>query len=82
MNIRKNIAVSEEGFIFNPATGDSFSTNAIGAKIVALMKQNQDTQAIALAIHQEYDVDLLLLERDIDEFIATLKDHNLIENGN
>lgn len=82
MNIRKNIAVSEEGFIFNPATGDSFSTNAIGARIVTLMKQNIDAQAIASAIHQEYDVDLLLLERDIDEFIATLKDHNLIENGN
>ena len=38
MRVRKNIATSDEGFVFNPATGDSFSTNSIGAEIIRLMK--------------------------------------------
>lgn len=82
MTIRKNIAVSDEGFIFNPATGDSFSTNAVGAKIINLMKQNKNLQEIADEMYNLHDVDRMLLERDIDEFIAILKDHNLLENGN
>jgi len=39
MRVRKNIATSDEGFLFNPTTGDSFSTNAIGAEIILLMKK-------------------------------------------
>ena len=41
MRIRKNIAVSDEGFLFNPTTGDSFSTKGTGGLIVKLLKQDQ-----------------------------------------
>jgi len=34
MKISQNIAISENGFLFNPATGDSFSTNACGKEII------------------------------------------------
>ena len=41
MTIKKNIATSEEGFLFNPGTGDSFSTNTIGGDIIALLKEDK-----------------------------------------
>ena len=34
MKLKKNIATSESGFVFNPSTGDSFSLNTIGAEIL------------------------------------------------
>lgn len=79
MRIRKNIAVSEEGFLFNPATGDSFSTNGIGAKIIARLKLDKSHQEIADEICRDYDVDRLLFERDLDEFTTLLKDYSILE---
>jgi hypothetical protein len=79
MRIRKNIAVSDEGFMFNPATGDSFSTNGIGAKIIALLKQDKSHLEIADEICSDYDVDRLLFERDLDEFTTLLKDYSILE---
>ena len=41
MKMRKNIAVSDSGFIFNPGTGDSFSTNPIGMEIISMIKEEK-----------------------------------------
>lgn len=79
MRIRKNIAVSDEGFLFNTATGDSFSTNGIGSEIISLLKQDKSTSQIIEEISKNYDVDRLLLERDLDEFTGLLKDYSILE---
>ena len=42
MKLKKNIAISETGFIFNPSSGDSYSTNPIGLEIINLMKNNKN----------------------------------------
>jgi hypothetical protein len=47
MRIKKNIAISESGFIFNPAVGDSYSTNPIGAEIIKMLKESK---SVATAI--------------------------------
>lgn len=79
MRVRKNIATSEEGFLFNPTTGDSFSTNAIGAEILLLMKKEMPLVQIVETICEKYDVDKSLLERDLEEFSIQLKDYNILE---
>lgn len=79
MRIRKNIAVSDEGFMFNPTTGDSFSTNPIGAEIIALLKQDKTQHEIALEICERYDVDASLFERDLDDFTTLLKEYSILE---
>jgi len=79
MGIRKNIAVSEEGFLFNPSTGDSFSTNQVGSDIITLLKQDKSISDIKTEIGQLYDVDTYLLERDLDDFMTLLKENNILE---
>ena len=39
MKIKKDIAVSDSGFIFNPATGESFNVNVTGAAIINHLKK-------------------------------------------
>jgi len=41
MNIKKNIALSDSGFIFNPSTGESFSMNPIGLEIITMLKEGK-----------------------------------------
>lgn len=79
MKVRKNIATSEEGFLFNPATGDSFSTNPIGAEILLLLKHEIPIKQITEKICEKYDVDKSLFERDFEEFTLQLKDYNILE---
>ena len=79
MKLKKNIATSESGFVFNPSSGDSFSLNTIGAEILLQMKESKSSEEIKRDILNRYDVDKSLLERDWDDFMTQLKDNNLLE---
>ncbi len=79
MRVRKNIASSDEGFIFNPTTGDSFSANMIGAEIINLLKKDITLKEVADIICDKYDVDRSLFERDLEDFTLQLKDFSILE---
>ncbi|MCX6236823.1 MAG: PqqD family protein [Bacteroidia bacterium] len=79
MKLKKNIATSEEGFIFNPGTGDSFSTNDIGTEILSLLKDEKSPYAIIDIICAKYDVDQSQFEKDLDDYLSQLKDFNILE---
>jgi len=79
MRLKKNIATSEEGFIFNPGTGDSFSTNEIGTEIIALLKDEKPQGIIIESICSKYDVDQNQFEKDLDDYLSQLKDYTILE---
>lgn len=78
--IKKNIATNELGFVFNPATGESFSSNSIAAEIIQLMKENNSFAEIKKTLLDRYDVEKSTVEKDLDEFISLLKENNLLSN--
>jgi len=79
MKLKKNIATSEEGFIFNPGTGDSFSANPIGTDIIALLKKEIPLERIVETICEKYDVDKSQFVKDLDDFESQLKDYGILE---
>jgi hypothetical protein len=79
MKLRKNIATSEEGFVFNPGTGDSFTTNSIGTEIISMLKENKSLLEISGTICEKYDVDRNQFEKDLDDFVSQLKDYAILE---
>jgi len=78
MKLNKNIAVSENGFIFNPLSGDSFSTNPIGQEIVRLMKEGKDRKEIVSALMDKYATDEATIEKDLSDFFQMLFSYQLI----
>ncbi|MCX6314807.1 MAG: PqqD family protein [Sphingobacteriales bacterium] len=76
--IKKNIATNEFGFIFNPSTGDSFSSNPIAAEIIQLMKENKSVNDIKKILLDKYETDKMTIEKDVDEFVGALKENNLL----
>ncbi|MBU6120740.1 PqqD family protein [Hymenobacter siberiensis] len=78
MKLKPNIATSEAGFIFNPATGDSFAANPLAADILARAKAGLDAAAIKAGILECYDVAPGQLEKDWDDLLAQLRDFNLL----
>lgn len=79
MKIPKNIAISEDGFLFNPATGDSFSTNLTGADIINLLKTEISSDEIVKFICQKYEIDNAVFERDLEDFLLQLKEFRMLE---
>ena len=79
MNVSKNIASSESGFLFNPSTGDSFSTNPIGKEIITLIKEGNSLERVVEQIHQLYAVDQDTLEKDLADFLYILKINHILK---
>ena len=79
MRLKKNIASSESGFIFNPGTGDSFSANPIAAEIFLQLKDGNAVADIKRNILAKYDVDANVVEKDWDDFNAQLREANLLD---
>ena len=76
--IKKNIATNEFGFIFNPSTGDSFSSNSTAAEIIQLLKTQHSISEIKKIIVEKYDIEKSVIEKDIEEFMIILKENNLL----
>lgn len=77
MKIRKNIAISDSGFIFNPSTGDSFSVNPIGLEIIKQLKEDKSGDDIKKHILKTYSVDEATVEKDFYDFLKMLEANKL-----
>lgn len=79
MKIKKSIAVSKSGFIFNPSTGDSYTVNQIAAEILELLKESDSLEKVKAEILKNYDVDEKFLDEDLNDFAAHLQQLGLTE---
>ena len=77
VNIRKNIAISETGFIFNPLTGDSFSVNETGLFVLQKLKEEENEETILKAFQEEFELDRNTAEIDLNDFLSMLKSYQL-----
>jgi len=77
--IKSNIAVSDSGFLLNPSTGESFSLNPMGVKMIKMMNEGKDYREIEAEIMKEYDVSSSMFDKDFQDFIGVLKQYNLLE---
>jgi len=80
MRVRKNIAISENGFIFNPLTGDSFSVNETGVFILQKLKDGENEETIIRNLIDEYELDTSTAEKDFNDFLSMLQSYQLITN--
>lgn len=46
MKIKPSIAISDNGFLFDPGSGESYTTNAVAKEIIFMMKQNLSVEEI------------------------------------
>jgi hypothetical protein len=69
----KRLAINESGFVFDPVSGHSFSTNETGRAILRLACSERDPRRIAELLTEEFDVDAGVCEREVLEFVAMLR---------
>ena len=81
MKITEEIKISDNGFVFNSKTGDSFNLNPFGLELIKLIADEQDFDNIRNIMLERYDVDDLTFEKDFYEFCALLKHHQITLQG-
>ncbi len=82
MKITEEIKISDNGFVFNSNTGDSFNLNPIGLELIKLIAASKEFDEIKEAFLLKYEVDDLTFEKDYYEFYALMKHHQIIAVGN
>lgn len=68
----QQLAISENGFIFDPTTGQSFTANEVGIELLYLFQQENNIDAIVTKLHRKYKAGLREIERDILEFAGSI----------
>ena len=81
MELRKNIAISDTGFVFDAATGESYSLNPIGLEILNHLKSGLKDEDIRKKILEKYDVDESTFDLVYFDFIRTLQHFDLFEKS-
>jgi hypothetical protein len=82
MKIPEEVKISDNGFVFNSKTGDSFSLNPFGLELIKNIQEEKELEILKMEILEKYDVDDLTFEKDFYEFCALLKHHQIILQGN
>ncbi len=81
MKLKKNLALSDTGFLFDPTTGESFTLNETAQEILKLLKEGKDFDAIATEITSRYDIDRSGFERYYQDFMEMLNHYHLIDHA-
>ncbi len=79
MKLKKNIAISESGFVFDPGSGESFTLNEQATEIIRLMNEDKTDEEISAIITGEYDIDKAGFEKYYYDFLGMLKQYKLLE---
>lgn len=80
MKIRRNLAISDSGFLFNPSTGDSFSLNNVGKEILNQLKEGKTQEEIKSKVLSKYQTDEGTFDKDFFDFINQLRNYKILEN--
>jgi len=72
------LAISEEGFIFDPETGDTYTVNFTGLFILNLLKQGKSENEILEKLIEEFDVNEEEAKRDLLDFLEQIKIYGFI----
>ncbi len=69
----RRLALNEEGFIFDPETGNSFVTNQTGLFILKKLREGLSEEEIVKALLEEFEVDEETARRDLYDFLEQLR---------
>ena len=75
----KNLAVNDNGFVFDPSSGYSYSVNPTGLLLIKLLSQGMNKEDIYETVCAEYDVSSDNIASDYEHYLLMLEALDLVE---
>lgn len=73
------LAISSEGFIFDPMSGECFSANATGLLILKALQEHKAVETIVREMLDRFGGIPQVIEKDILDFKAQLRIYRLLQ---
>ncbi|MCU1302681.1 MAG: hypothetical protein JWQ87_2965 [Candidatus Sulfotelmatobacter sp.] len=64
--------------VLNIRQGQMFNLNPVGSRILELLKSGSTEADVIDEISRQFGADRAVVERDVQEFVASLKQHQLV----
>lgn len=80
IRIKAGLRISDQGMVFDPSTGDSFTLNPTGLAILRQMVEGAGESGIFESIIMEYQVTRSEFDRYFLDFVSVLRSMQLLEN--
>ena len=75
----RNLALSECGFLFDPATGNTYSLNPSGAFVLRALIEGRSGGELPTGLAAAFETDEETAARDSEQFLLQLRDLGLWE---
>ena len=72
-----HLALSDNGFLFDPATGHTYTLNSTGTFILKKLIEGLSREHILRALRKEYHTSKEVLSLDLDQFLHFLSELEL-----
>ena len=73
-----HLALSDDGFLFDPTSGHTYTVNSVGTFILRKMIEKYSSEQIIAAVIEEYDVSEEILSRDLEQFYHFLSEQGIV----
>ncbi|MBW2700429.1 MAG: HPr-rel-A system PqqD family peptide chaperone [Deltaproteobacteria bacterium] len=73
-----NLALSENGFLFDSRTGSTYSLNRTGTHILRALIDGVSVEDLPAKLESTFEMDPAVCDRDIEQFLFRLKDLGFI----
>jgi PqqD family protein of HPr-rel-A system len=67
-----DLMLNDRGFVFDPASGETFQLSTTALRIVRLLQQGGGTDAVLARVLEEFEVDEHTARRDLDDFLELI----------
>ena len=80
IKIKHNLTINDNGFVFDPVTGESYTLNPVGLEMLRKLDSGQSKEEIKLFYLDNYDMDKWSFEKAYLDFTALLDKNHLISH--
>ena len=75
------LAINEQGFVFDPRSGDSFTVNPCGRRIIRGLVDGQEGEALAAGLVRDFGLELAQARADVRDFVDQLRALGLVDQA-
>lgn len=79
MDKLKGLMINDEGFAFDPRSGNTFSINPTGLLVINSIKAGASTARMVEELIEQFEIDEKAADRDLEAFLQELARYKLLE---
>jgi hypothetical protein len=80
IQIKPSLQISDQGTLFDPETGDTFTINESGLILIKMLYEGKNPETIFLSLSESFALTRELFDRIVIDFKSMLKSFNLLIN--